>query len=269
MDSNNVKDTNSDNIYFTKEIFDDYFALENSTIFQDMFKETIEQNLRKLKGKNVYDVGFGTGFCLKIFLKKGLKSYTGLDLSKDMVTYLKTFAQAQDPETPIHFVQGDSTEDIQHEYGDFDIVISTFAMYVNSQEKLKGYTKHLHQALKDGGELHLMVLHLDFKHDRERDNVLENQFNHYLLPKLADGERYQEFSKVGILLTPPFFENEIKMEEFVVGKESLLNALKKAGFSEITQIDMITKPGKEYLLKLSDAFAVAYYRCTKANKNFV
>ena len=63
---------------FTKEVLENYLALENSPIFQDMQKVTIEKFLPDLNGKRAYDVGFGTGFCLKILLGKG--SYSNLTL---------------------------------------------------------------------------------------------------------------------------------------------------------------------------------------------
>lgn len=66
---------------YDDEMYSNYFALQESPIFQDMLAYTIEVNIPELRGKTVYDNGFGAGFSLNILLNKGIESYTGLDLS--------------------------------------------------------------------------------------------------------------------------------------------------------------------------------------------
>ena len=247
---------------FTKEVLENYLALENSPIYQDMQKVTIEKYLPDLNGKRAYDVGFGTGFCLKILLGKGLQSYTGLDLHMDMVPYLKEVAQKLDPKTNVRFIQGDATAEKKVEDGRYDLVISTFAMYVNSYEKLLRYTNHLFKALEDDGTLYLMVLHTDFINEKWRENV-RREYNNYFHPKLAEGESYKEFSKFQVTFTPPYLSNYLEFEEYVVGKETLFKALKEAGFNNILSLDMVCSPGKEKLLELKEAVGMAFYSCTK------
>lgn len=67
---------------YDEEMYKSYFALQESPIFQDMLAYTIKKNLPDLKGKTVYDNGFGAGFSMNILLNRGIISYTGLDLSK-------------------------------------------------------------------------------------------------------------------------------------------------------------------------------------------
>lgn len=258
-----TKNTTKSGTGFNQELLEKYLALENSPIFQDMLAVTIEQYLPDLRNKKAYDVGFGTGFCLKLLLNKGLLSYTGLDLNTDWVPYLEQKIQAETCATKVNFVQGDATKDIKLVNAPFDFVISSFAMYVNSNEKLSAYTKHLSNAVKDDGTLFLMVYHADFIYERSRINILEDEYNHYILPKLSDGARHQEFSKINVILKPPYFFNEINMEEYVVSNETLHKSLRESGFSKLVTLDMYHTPGKEKLLDLARAFGIHLYKCSK------
>jgi len=248
-------------------MYESYFALQNSSIFQNMLAYTIEQNLPDLTSKRAYDNGYGAGFSLNILLNKGLESYTGLDLSVDMVPFLEKRALDVDPTTTVRFVQGDNTIGIQHSYGPFDFVISSSAMYVDSAAKLTGFCEHLFEAVKPTGEVLLVVLHHDFPHTQERLETLAKT-NTYFTPVLQDGERYEEFSPIQIHLKPPYYANEVTFDpEFVVSQKSMVNALSSAGFQVVSPVDMLTRPGisdSEVLLEFVKVFQATIYKCKKS-----
>jgi 2-polyprenyl-3-methyl-5-hydroxy-6-metoxy-1,4-benzoquinol methylase len=248
---------------YDRDMYDSYFALQNSPIFQQMLQFTIESNLPELAGKTAYDNGFGAGFSLNILLNRQLQSYTGLDLSDAMVPYLTQHAEATDASTNVVFIKGDNTEDFsKNGCNPVDFVISSYAMYVNCADKLAGFTKHLFDAVRDDGLVFLMVIHPDYRHTKE---VLDDlaRFGNFLEPVLEEGHSYEEFSPYKILCKPPYFQNEIEFEEFVVSAATLQSSLREAGFSNITSVDILTAPGYEELLQFARAFNLAIYKCSK------
>jgi len=248
---------------YDRDMYDSYFALQNSPIFDQMLRFTIEQNLPDLVGKTAYDNGFGAGFSLNILLNRQLKSYTGLDLSDAMVPYLREQAATTDARTNVQFIKGDNTESFSNlGCSPADFVISSYAMYVNCADKLAGFTKHLFDSVRDDGEVFLMVIHPDYKHTKERLATLA-KFGNFLEPALEEGQSYEEFSSYKILCKPPYFQNEIEFEEFVVSAARLQSSLRESGFSTIASVDLLTAPGHEDLLQFARAFNLAIYRCSK------
>jgi SAM-dependent methyltransferase len=248
--------------YFDQKLFENYLALENSPIFQKMIGATIDRHLPNLENKNAYDVGFGTGFCLKILLKKQLKSYTGLDLNPDMVPYLEKIANQINPRTKINFVQGDNSKPIEHNHGPFDFVISSFAVYADSYKTLLGFTQHLKSATNDKGTVFLLTYHADFIHDDEHLDIIEDQYNHYFLPKLSPGQRYKEFQEVELIAKEPYLKNEVRFnEEYVLNRNTVKKALKEAGFKHIMRRDMTPETGYEELSKFGQAFGINMFIC--------
>lgn len=248
---------------YDKEMYDSYFALQNSDIFQKMLSYTIEQNLPDLTGKTVYDNGFGAGFSLNILLNKQLRGYTGLDLSDAMVPYLTQHGTEKDPNTKLTFIKGDNTEDFaKNGCPPVDFVISSYAMYVNCAEKLRGFVQHLFDAVLESGEVFLMVIHPDYAHTKQRLDVLA-KYGNFLQPELPEGGCYEEFAPYKILCAPPYFQNEIEFEEFVVSSVTLVDTLKSVGFTKIVNVEIITASGHEHLLDFAQAFNLAIYRCSK------
>ncbi len=126
---------------YDKEMYDRYFALQNSDLFQIKHQSihSLTVFTCRFERKTAYDAGVGAGFSLDILLNKGLSSFVGSDLSPVMFQCLEAYAAKVDPSTKTKFFQGDITEKIQFEFVPFDYVISSYAMYVDSREKLKGY----------------------------------------------------------------------------------------------------------------------------------
>jgi hypothetical protein len=246
-------------------MFERYFALQNSAIFQKLLAFTFKQNLPDLTGKIAYDNGVGAGFCLDILLNRGLVSYTALDLSEAMFSTLAAKAKANDPSTEVTFVHGDNTLPISHGRGPFDIVVSSYAMYVDSYSKLMGFTHHLFSAVNENGMVLLQVIHADYEHTSERTDYLENN-GHDIRPKLPldCGSRFPEYSKYEIHCTTPYFDNELSfLAEFVVGRATLRQALREAGFRTVVEVPFESEPGFEHLLPFVKHFGLGFWKCCR------
>lgn len=241
---------------YDETMYKQYFELQNSSIFQDYLRYTVELNLPDLRGKRAYDVGSGAGFNMEYLLGKGLSEYIGLDLSPVMFSHLAAKAKELDLSTPVQFVQGDNTE--PRTLVPYDFVISSYAMYCPSYEKLQGYAKHLSSALAPNGELILMVIHADYVHEQSRLDVLAKN-DHYITPVLPLGESYAEFSAYQIK------HHILEFTEYVVSQPTLIRALTEAGFSSIVPINMVAKPGPnaERLEEFGRAFGLGTYKCKK------
>lgn len=250
--------------YFDQNMYAAYLSLENSPIFQNMLRPSIARNLPSLQNKRAYEMGFGTGFCLKILLKRGLRSYTGLDLSMEMVDLLNNIAGSADPTLKLDFVYGDNTLPIRGPYDPYDFVISSFAIYADCYEKLLGFARHMHSATKDDGCALLCTYHLDFIYTKEIIDLLENKYNHYILPSLKVGERHPEFSRVQLIAAKPYLDHEVRFEsEYVLNKETVKRALEEAGFQKVMSRQIITDEGHEELLEFSQAWGLNIYQCYK------
>lgn len=244
--------------------YESYLGLENNPILQDMIKVTIEKNLPDLNGKTAYDVGFGTGFCMKLLLKNGIKSYTGMDLSPNMMSYINNVVKENGWLDKVSFVFNDAREkNLKHPNGPFDIVTNSCAIYPYSYTELLNICTHMYNNTKKGtGQVFLVPYFLDFIHTRERISDLA-KFNTYLVPRLKNHERYDEFSRsVDVICTEPHYANFAHFQgEPVISKNNFEKALKEAGFTKIEALPMLTTLGSEYLLDFHKAYNMWVYRC--------
>lgn len=180
-----------------------------------------------------------------------------------MVPYLTKLVLDKKSDITVSFVKGDNTEPFDRAgCPPADFVISSYAMYVNCVDKLNGFTKHLFDAVNADGEVFLMVIHPDYEHTRERMDVLL-RFGNILKPVLPDGGKYDEFFQYKIQCVPPYFNNGIEFDEFVVSSGSLRASLTASGFRRIEAVEILTAPGHEDLLDFARAFNLAIYRCSK------
>lgn len=249
---------------YDEKQFKVYLGLENSSIFQDMIRYTIEKNLPDLTDKIGYDIGFGTGFCMKILLNQGLKFYTGLDLSSSMMPYIDNVLKENNWLDKVKFIFDDATKpNLLHKDGPFDIVTNSCAIYGYNYNKLQELCCHMYNnTKKQTGELFLVAYHLDFIHTQQRLATLD-KYCHYLEPKLKENEKYKDYELVSIILKRPYFDNMIKFKkEPVITQDNLKKALLESGYRKIQILDMQTRPGCEHLLDLHRAFGIVVYKCT-------
>jgi SAM-dependent methyltransferase len=253
---------------YNTDMYDSYMTLQNSPIFQKMWAYTFLQNFPELKGKTVYDNGVGAGFCVNMLLNKGLKSFTGIDLSDAMFDQIVARATEVDPTTPVKLIKGDNTLPLPAELGGpFDIVVSSFVLYVENYDQLMGFTKHLFSAVKEDGTVFMLVTHVDFEHTTERIKWLENN-GHGFAPKLLldSGCSYSDFSKYDILCTTPYFENELSfIGENMISRPTLQKALYEAGFSSVSLVPFVVEPGadEEHLLQFAAHFGAGLWKCQR------
>jgi ubiquinone/menaquinone biosynthesis C-methylase UbiE len=261
MDKNYNKEYSG---YYDESQFKVYLGLESSSIFQDMIRYTIEKNLPDLTNKTGYDIGFGTGFCMKILLKRGIKFYTGIDLSSSMMPYIESVVKENDWLDKVNFIFDDATKrNLIHKDGPFDVVTNSCAIYVYNYDKLQELCSHMYNnTKKHTGELFLVAYHLDFIHSQQRLATLD-KYCHYVEPKLKENEKYADFELVRIIVKRPYFENVINFEEEpVISQDNLKKALQESGYRKIQILDMQTRPGYEHLLDFHRAFGVVVYKCT-------
>jgi len=106
-------------------------------------KKSLDNILGDLNGKNVLDVGAGTGRLSVKMSRLGAK-VTALDLSEEMLKILKN------KDRKIEIVQGDA-ESLPFEDGAFDIVTAVFLIVHLKDPKV--FFDEAYRVLKDGGRL--------------------------------------------------------------------------------------------------------------------
>ncbi|WP_323073574.1 class I SAM-dependent methyltransferase [Mycetohabitans endofungorum] len=71
----------------------DYTGLEESNLYQHVFKPTLIAALGDCSNQSVYDIGFGTGFTTKILSCFNVSLYLGMDISPHMIPYGEAAAE--------------------------------------------------------------------------------------------------------------------------------------------------------------------------------
>ena len=247
--------------------YNKYLALEDSDIFQNLIRYTIEVNLPNLKNKKVYDVGSGTGFCAKFLSQYDIKSYLGMDLTEQMTPHIKNFVCNNISLKKMNFVIGDAlNKNLIHESGPFDLITNSCCIYASDYEELLDLCLHMYRNLTPKvGELILVAYHIDFLHSKQRMAVFE-KYGIEFSKILAENEHYKAFEKINFKLKRPYYKNVIEFnDEPVITKENMLKALNESGFKNINVLDFIVKPGHEHLFEIQRNFGVTIYKCLKNN----
>lgn len=248
------------------EFFNDYLdGVELSDNWQNLIKPTIEQNLPDLKSKRIYEVGFGSGFCLKFLIKQDFSEYVGIDLSDATIPYLLSESEKIGFINKIKLIQGDVTKPFDRSLGRFDFAISTFCILSENYDILISCIKHIYDALIDhqNAEVILAQVHNDFIWTPELIKKREEKYCSFLSPKLNFGDKYKDFTPFTCELRPPFYKKAVTIHDHTISKEVFIKAMKEVGFKSIEIIKMTTTPGKESLLDFADTFDWKIYRCKK------
>ncbi|MEL6307517.1 MAG: class I SAM-dependent methyltransferase [Chloroflexota bacterium] len=180
---------------------------------------------------NILDLATGTGSYARAVTKRGAKSVTGIDLSKEMVA-LAQHAEIDDP-LGIHYEVGDATQFKMEQ--PVDLAIAVYLLhYSPTEEYLQSMCSNIASNLSSGG-----------------------RFVTYLVnPKISTQQDYYE--KYGLFVrTKP--THETNGEKVVVqldlggeftpeitfyrwNKETIEKALEKAGFKSIRWVDPLLSP---------------------------
>ena len=134
-------------------------AYEDFTEGEDSYSYKIEwpcikKMLPDLNGKNVLDIGCGTGRFTFLLEKENAKSITGLDLSTEMLNLAKEKADKQSSKA--EFIKGDmfNLENSLHRKYDF-IFSSTSSHFIND---LKSLFRQISSVLNIGGQAVISVI---------------------------------------------------------------------------------------------------------------
>ena len=161
----------------------DNLASVYDKLMEDMpygqWAEYLDQIIRKekLQGKNILDLGSGTGN-ISILLSEMGYEVTNLDFSNEMLVLAREKYLAK--KIRAHFLEMDIRDiDFQE---DFEVVISTFDTlnYFTEPEELEGIFEKVFSSLKNGG---LFVFDLNTKYKFER--ILGNEVYTYNTEELV------------------------------------------------------------------------------------
>lgn len=147
-----------------KEAYTD-FALVYDELMTDIpydsYVELIRLAIGDLNGKQILDVGCGTGLLSVKLARKGA-NVTAIDLSSDMLAVAEK--RALDLALPIHFIEQPMQEIQGEENYDVAVIAIDSLNYLQEREDVLQTFKGIHSSLKLGGKL-LFDVHSTFKTD--------------------------------------------------------------------------------------------------------
>lgn len=110
------------------------------------------QLLGSIKGKEVLDLGCGDGFMANMLIKKGAKSYLGVDFSKQMIMAAKSYENAK-----TRFIVGDVDKNFDFCARAYDVILAKMLlMYVNDPGS---FLKRVREVMEKNSILAVSVLH--------------------------------------------------------------------------------------------------------------
>ncbi len=115
----------------------------------------IRSMLPELSGKEILDLGCGTGIFTFLLEQFSPASLTGIDLSEEMLKIAEK--KAKERGSCARFIQGDAGNASEFLHQEYDFVFSsTMTHYIDDLEKL---FENIRKCLKDGGTGILSVIH--------------------------------------------------------------------------------------------------------------
>eukprot|EP01132_Coremiostelium_polycephalum_P005013 gene5013-6242_t len=142
------------NQYDKQEVLDNFREMVSKGYFHRYFEHLeMEKQLPNLNGVDLVELGCGFGTFAKRLLEKGLKSYVGIDLSKNMVEESKKLNES-DPRASF---QNCSVEDYDYPTGTLDVVVSSYVLQL--VKDYQGVIEKVYKSLKPGGKFIFTVTH--------------------------------------------------------------------------------------------------------------
>ncbi len=207
------------NIYDNHEFFKNYSELrkKNKGFNQYLEEPAIDSLLPDLENLNILDIGCGFGFFSTKAIKKGAKSYIGIDISEKMISEAKLLENER-----IQFINC-PIEDYKYPDEKFDVVISSVCFHY--VKDIKFIFLQIAKSLKQSGIFIFSVEHpvctallKGWYTEKTKEYwPVDNYFQ--------ESERYQKW----------FVENVVKYHRTI---ETYANSLIDAGFN----IEKILEP---------------------------
>lgn len=120
-----------------------------------------------LKGKNILDIGFGTGTLTVKLYEQGCHIW-GQDFSEKMIE----LAKSKMPEANLY--QGDFSQGLAEELKQnrYDAIIATYSLHHLTDEQKVGFIKSIVPLLKDGGCIYIGDVAFDSHTEMEKSKAL-------------------------------------------------------------------------------------------------
>ena len=100
------------------------------------------------RGKDILEVGCGSGYSASLIVKDGARSYTGIDIMPEQL------ALAEEQNLPnARFVQGDAADLSRFEDGSFDMIVDF--MILHHVEGWRDFLGEACRVLRPGGEMYI------------------------------------------------------------------------------------------------------------------
>lgn len=170
--------------------------------------------LPPLKGKNVLDVGCGSGIDLEYFASQKPKKLAGCDISPELVVIAKQ-------QVPSAEIRNDSFSYISQKNEVFDIVWSKYAL--NCALDIVVPLKEIHRVLKNDGTAYVQVTH-----PLRTLGMLDSK-NYF------DDKKEVEYRVDGNTFVEPYHTIS-----------SWINAITEAGFHIVKCEEILNRPKEEY-----------------------
>ncbi len=224
------------NIYDNEEFFLKYSEMRNSESGYNAGLEepAVRSLLPDLSGKDVLDLGCGSGKFCRYAFEKGAESVTGVDISKNMIELAE-----KESNKSINFIIS-SIEDYDYPHEKFDVVVSSLAFHY--VEKYEEVADRIFGCLRRDGVFIFSVEH----------PMVTCSCKGWIMDENGEKSAWQvdEYHNEGKRLTKWFVDDVVKYHRTV---ETYVNTLIKTGF-QIASLNE-PKPLPEYLEKRKEYFA--------------
>lgn len=208
----------------------------------------------EVKGKEILDVGCGTGWLTKI-IAKDAKRVVGIDKLEGMINE----AKEKNPEKNIEYKKLDSSK-MTSELGRFDIIISSLAIHsIESLPELEKTIKYCQSLLKEKGHAVFLVPHPCFCDRNKRSyNTYRflKKFNYF-----KKGQKYKVILKssrgVNEFISP-FYNLQ---EYFSIFKKAGL------GVTDLIEPSVNARAQKKYKSKWTSELEIPHYLIFRLEKS--
>jgi ubiquinone/menaquinone biosynthesis C-methylase UbiE len=148
--------------------YDNTISAERSTQKDLILPELLKfLPLEQIKGKRILDLGCGTGFFLKEYMRGGADKALGLDIDKELLELAQENLREEVKGGKVSFMQGDASDLKGIGNESFDIVMSIES--IPNIKDFKNLAKEVNRVLVPGGKFVAVVNHPAFRVPQSAD----------------------------------------------------------------------------------------------------